>query len=151
MLTVSWELPLGADGYAVNTVKAYQNAVRSLADWLAEHHPKVGPGGADLRALLATCAGTDFTARRDASIIMLFLDGGLRLSELAGLQVAESTCGTGSCSWPARRAGAVAPGIGRSRSGSRRPGRWIATCASDVGTHTRTRRGSGWAAAAARP
>ena len=42
-----------------------------------------------LRALLATCAGTDFTPRRDAAIIMLFLDGGLRLSELAGLQVAN--------------------------------------------------------------
>ena len=44
---------------------------------------------ADLRALLATGAGTDFTARRDTAIIMLFLDGGLRLSELAGLQVAD--------------------------------------------------------------
>jgi integrase len=44
---------------------------------------------ADLRDLLATCAGTDFTARRDAAIILLFLDGGLRLSELAGLQVAD--------------------------------------------------------------
>ena len=43
VLTVSWELALRADGYADNTVKAYQNAVRSLADWLAEHHPKVGP------------------------------------------------------------------------------------------------------------
>ena len=29
------------------------------------------------------------TARRDTAIIMLFLDGGLRLSELAGLQVAD--------------------------------------------------------------
>jgi hypothetical protein len=35
VLTVSWELALRADGYADNTVKAYQNAVRSLADWLA--------------------------------------------------------------------------------------------------------------------
>jgi site-specific recombinase XerC len=43
----------------------------------------------DLRRLLATCAGTDFTSRRDSAIIMLFLDGGLRLSELAGLQVAD--------------------------------------------------------------
>ncbi len=43
VLTVSWELALRADGYADNTVKAYQNAVRSLADWLAEHHPQVGP------------------------------------------------------------------------------------------------------------
>jgi site-specific recombinase XerD len=154
VLTVSWELALRADGYADNTVKAYQKAVRSLADWLAEHHPEVGPAelerqhirgwlvevrehhssntargwfagvrhfcrwlqsegeadqdatagirtpppgdpetpvlsDEDLRRLLATCAGTDFTARRDTAIIMLFLDGGLRLSELAGLQVAD--------------------------------------------------------------
>jgi site-specific recombinase XerD len=154
VLTVSWELALRADGYADNTVKAYQNAVRSLADWLAEHHPEVGPAeldrkhirgwlvevrerhssntargwfagvrhfcrwlesegeagqdatagirtpapgdpetpvlsDADLRALLSTCAGTDFTARRDTAIIMLFLDGGLRLSELAGLRAAD--------------------------------------------------------------
>jgi len=153
-LTVSWELTLRADGYAANTLKAYQNAVRSLAGWLAEHHPDVGPveldrehvrgwlvhlretrssstargwfagvrhfcrwlqaeGEADrdatagirtpapgdpktavlsdeeLRRLLATCAGRDFTARRDNAIIMLFLDGGLRLSELADLQVAD--------------------------------------------------------------
>jgi site-specific recombinase XerD len=154
VLTVSWELALRADGYADNTVKAYQNAVRSLTGWPAEHHPDVGPAqlerqhirgwllevrehhssntargwfagvrhfrrwlqsegeadqdatagirtpapgdpetpvlsDADLRALLATCAGTDFTARRDTAIIMLFLDGGLRLSELAALQVAD--------------------------------------------------------------
>jgi site-specific recombinase XerC len=43
----------------------------------------------DLRALLATCAGTNFTARRDTATILLFLDGGLRLSEMAGLQVAD--------------------------------------------------------------
>ena len=154
VLTVSWELALRADGYADNTVKAYQKAVRSLADWLAQRHPEVGPieldrrhirgwlverreshssntargwfagvrhfcrwlqsegetdqdatagirtpapgdpetavlSDQDLRALLATCTGTDFTARRDTAIIMLFLDGGLRLSELAGLQVAD--------------------------------------------------------------
>jgi site-specific recombinase XerD len=154
VLTASWELALQADGYADNTIRAYQNAVRSLAGWLSEHHPEVGPaelehqhirgwlvevrerhssntargwfagvrhfcrwleaeGGfgwdataeirtpaqgdpetpvlsdADLRALLSTCAGTDFTALRDRAIIMLFLDGGLRLSELAGLQVAD--------------------------------------------------------------
>jgi hypothetical protein len=31
VLTVSWELALRADGYADYTVKAYQNAVRSVA------------------------------------------------------------------------------------------------------------------------
>jgi site-specific recombinase XerD len=43
VLTVSWELALRADGYADNTVKAYQKAVRSLAEWLGEHYPEVGP------------------------------------------------------------------------------------------------------------
>jgi site-specific recombinase XerD len=154
VLTVSWELALRADGYAGSTVKAYQKAVRSLADWLAERHPEVGPVELDrrhirgwlvdvrehhssntargwfagvrhfcrwlqsegetdrdatagirtpapgdpetavlseeeLRRLLARCAGTDFTSRRDMAIVMLLLDGGLRLSELAGLQVAD--------------------------------------------------------------
>jgi site-specific recombinase XerD len=154
MLTVSWELALRSDGYAENTVRAYQNAVRSLADWLAEHCPDVGPvelerahvrgwlvhirqtrssgtargwfagvrhfcrwlqaegetdrdatagirtpapgdpetpvlGIEDFRALLAACAGSDFVARRDAAIVMVLLDGGLRLSELAGLQTSD--------------------------------------------------------------
>jgi site-specific recombinase XerD len=144
VLTVSWELALRADGYADNTVKAYQRAVRNLAGWLAAHHPDVGPAelrrdhvrgwlvqvretrssstargwfagvrhftrwlqsegeadqdatagiktpapgdpktpvlsADDLRRLLATCAGADFTARRDAAVILLFVDGGLRL------------------------------------------------------------------------
>ncbi|HEY7296046.1 MAG TPA: tyrosine-type recombinase/integrase [Dehalococcoidia bacterium] len=42
-----------------------------------------------LRALLATCGGKSYTARRDAAIIRLFADGGLRLAELAGLSVAD--------------------------------------------------------------
>src|SRR6266536_3910719 len=43
----------------------------------------------DFRALLATCTGRDFIARRDAAILMVFLDGGLRLSELTGLKVSD--------------------------------------------------------------
>jgi hypothetical protein len=64
VLTVSWELALRADGYADSTVKAYQNAVRSLADWLAEHHPEVGPveldrqtSDVDLRDRIVLAAG----------------------------------------------------------------------------------------------
>jgi site-specific recombinase XerD len=154
VLTASWELALQADGYAENTVKVYRAPVRSLADWLAEQHPDVGPVELDrdhvrgwlvhvrqtrssstargwfpgvrhfarwlqsegeanrdatagirspsagdpqtpvlsveeLRALLGACARPDFPDRRDSAIIMLFLDGGLRLSELADLQVAD--------------------------------------------------------------
>jgi site-specific recombinase XerD len=43
----------------------------------------------ELRRLLATCAGPGFTDRRDQAILLLFLDGGLRLGELAGLELAE--------------------------------------------------------------
>lgn len=38
-----------------------------------------------LRALFATCEGKDFTDRRDHAILRLFVDTGMRLSELAGL------------------------------------------------------------------
>jgi integrase/recombinase XerC len=44
VLTVSWELALRADGYAANTVKAYQNAVRSLGR-LAGRAPSRGRAG----------------------------------------------------------------------------------------------------------
>jgi len=41
----------------------------------------------DIKAMLATCTGRDFVARRDAALIMLFVDGGLRLAECAGLRL----------------------------------------------------------------
>jgi integrase/recombinase XerC len=41
----------------------------------------------DLAALLATCTARDFVSRRDAAILRLFIDTGMRLSELANLQV----------------------------------------------------------------
>jgi site-specific recombinase XerC len=44
---------------------------------------------AELRALLATCDGTDFEARRDTAILRLFLDTGMRRTELAGLTLAD--------------------------------------------------------------
>ncbi len=40
----------------------------------------------ELRALLDQCDGDDFTARRDAAIIRLFIDTGARLAELADLR-----------------------------------------------------------------
>jgi len=40
-----------------------------------------------LRALLKTCEGKRFDDRRDAAIIRLFIDAGMRLSELTGLNV----------------------------------------------------------------
>ena len=43
----------------------------------------------ELRALLVTCAGTDFESRRDTAILRLFLDTGMRRTELAGLRLAD--------------------------------------------------------------
>jgi site-specific recombinase XerD len=41
----------------------------------------------DMKALLATCSGKTFEDRRDNAIIRLFIDTGMRASELAGLAV----------------------------------------------------------------
>jgi site-specific recombinase XerD len=43
----------------------------------------------DVKALLAACAGRDFVGRRDTALVYLFVDGGPRLSEAAGLRVAD--------------------------------------------------------------
>lgn len=151
-LITSWRLALGADGYADNTVAAYQKAVVDFAVWLDREHPDLAPvdarrdhirawvvavrtrtssgsarsmlpgvrhfyrwmldegetdadptegirtpranntrtptlTDAQIRALLGTCAGRDFVSRRDAAIILAFVDGGLRLAELADLPV----------------------------------------------------------------
>ncbi|WP_229401951.1 tyrosine-type recombinase/integrase [Micromonospora okii] len=44
---------------------------------------------AQVRDLLGTCGSRTFIDRRDAAIIYVFVDGGLRLAEMAGLQVAD--------------------------------------------------------------
>lgn len=45
--------------------------------------PTVNHG--DIRKMLDTCTGNGFTARRDAAIIFVFADGGLRRAEVAAL------------------------------------------------------------------
>ena len=42
---------------------------------------------AQLRRLLDTCSGAGFSERRDAAIIRLFLDSGMRRAELSSLTV----------------------------------------------------------------
>lgn len=43
----------------------------------------------DLKRLLGTCATRTFVGRRDAAIIMVLADGGLRLAELVGLRLVD--------------------------------------------------------------
>jgi site-specific recombinase XerD len=44
---------------------------------------------ADLKRLVATCAGTSFNDRRDNAILRLFADTGMRRAELSNLRVAD--------------------------------------------------------------
>lgn len=85
------------------TARSWLSGVRHLARWLVEEGeaerdatagirtPRPAPPRtrvlttAELRALLRTCDGRSFADRRDAAILLLFLDCGLRLAELAGL------------------------------------------------------------------
>jgi site-specific recombinase XerD len=49
-----------------------------------------------IRALLAECSGRDFASVRDAAIIRLFIDSGMRVGEMAGLCVDDLDFETGS-------------------------------------------------------
>jgi site-specific recombinase XerD len=42
-----------------------------------------------LKALIATCDGTEFDERRDMAILRLLIDSGIRRAEIAGLRVAD--------------------------------------------------------------
>jgi site-specific recombinase XerD len=49
--------------------------------------PAPVPSLEDLQALLGTCSGPDFVDRRDNAILMLFVDSGIRLTELTDLRL----------------------------------------------------------------
>jgi site-specific recombinase XerD len=66
--------------------------VSPMANMRPPHIPETPPPvlqPAELRALLATVAGTDFEERRDAAILRLFLDSGIRRAEIAGLRLED--------------------------------------------------------------
>lgn len=92
---------------SASTARAWFSGVRSFCRWLVDegeaaedatagvktprpsepHTPVLSE--VELRRLLRTVEGADFGSRRDAAILLLFLDAGLRLSELAGLTLAD--------------------------------------------------------------
>lgn len=96
-----------AETSSAATVSNRFRALRQFCKWLvAEGEVKKDPmaglsqpivpeqpvpvlSDADVKALLKTCAGRTFLDQRDQAIIRLFLDTGMRLSELANLKVAD--------------------------------------------------------------
>lgn len=106
------------------------------ANPMAKMRPPVVPerpvpvlGEDKARALLKACAGSGFVPRRDTAIVGLFLDTGMRLSELAKLRVDDR---------------------GRARSARGRRRHSIATCAPVLVTPVRSCRRYGWAPMAGR-
>lgn len=95
------------DTVASNTARAWFTGVRHFFRWMIAEgecatDPFLGvrtpaPGqphtpvlsNDDIRDMLEACGGNTFTGRRDAAIIMILADGGLRLSELSGLRVED--------------------------------------------------------------
>jgi site-specific recombinase XerD len=90
-----------------SSARTFFAGVRSFARWLVAEgeattdatagvkYPRAGEpvtpvlSEGALRDLLALCAGQGFTSRRDTALLLCLADGGLRLAELAGLQVAD--------------------------------------------------------------
>jgi site-specific recombinase XerD len=89
------------------TARAWVPAVKHFYRWLVEEGeaiqdpteglrtptppeprtPVLSP--AELRRLLKACEGRRFEDRRDLAMVLLFVDGGFRLAELAGLQLED--------------------------------------------------------------
>jgi site-specific recombinase XerD len=90
-----------------STAKTWFTAVRHFCRWLVEEgeatvdatvgvrvpavpEPRTPVlSEAQLRRLLRVCEGRDFAALRDSAILLVFLDTGLRLAELAGLRLED--------------------------------------------------------------
>lgn len=89
-----------SDGYASNLFRALQQ----FAKWFSKEEDAPNPMSGmsppmlpeqetpvlradQLKALLKACDGKEFIQRRDAAIIYLFLDSGIRRAELTGVQI----------------------------------------------------------------
>jgi len=94
------------DGIAPATVSVYWRNLRPFFSWWAKETDQPNPfRGADvpaapleppdvihlddIRALLDTCKGTDFAARRDNAIIRVLFDTGCRRGEVVNLTVGD--------------------------------------------------------------
>jgi site-specific recombinase XerD len=100
-----WVLWMGELGHADASIQLRFAAAKSFFRWLVdeeivtanpfdklrqpqgEDRPPAVPSDDDLRRLLASIRGKDFTSRRDLALIRLLLDSAARVSEIVGLQL----------------------------------------------------------------
>lgn len=67
--------------------EAPHNAMANMAPPKITEKPVPVLKPAELRALFAACAGTGFIERRDHAILRVFFDTGMRLAEIAGMEL----------------------------------------------------------------
>lgn len=105
----AWLADVRDKGRAPATVSVYYRSLQPFWRWaieegfvrespMANMHPPIVPEQPvpvlsldQIRALLATCDSTRFEDRRDAAIIRLLADTGIRRGELAGLRTTDVT------------------------------------------------------------
>lgn len=98
---------LGEGGYAAASAKAYYDGIKQIFRWLVEEgevaeasnpmrhvrppkvivQPPPVLRSEDIRALLGACEGRTFADRRDAALVALLYDTGIRLAECTGLMI----------------------------------------------------------------
>lgn len=102
----AWLATMG-ETYAAASVRNRYTGVRRFFDWCLEEgevaetpmrhipppsipdNPPPILSDDQIRALLKVCQGTGFEDRRDAAIVTTFIDTGVRLSELCGLELGD--------------------------------------------------------------
>jgi site-specific recombinase XerD len=122
----SWLASLRDAGRAPATVSVYYRSLQPFWRWATEEgfvrespmvnmqrpivpeQPVPVLSLEQLRALLATCDGSRFEDRRDAAIIRLFAETGIRRGELAGMRLGDVTIDT-------RSGGGVVDVLGKGR------------------------------------
>ena len=75
--------------WAVDEDEIASSPMAKMAGPLIPEQPPAVLTAEHVRLLLAACEGKDFASRRDAAIVRLLLDTGMRRGELAGLKVED--------------------------------------------------------------
>ena len=144
-----WLDALRARGLTTGTIRTRWRGLRRFVNWLVAEDilakdplagivvdkPEPPPvpilTDEELTALVNACKGKAFNDLRDAAVIRLLIDCGLRVSELTGIDIKDLDLDGESVRSPVR-----AHGCGWPTSATRPGWRWIATCVPAVATAT---------------